>query len=217
LSNPSTAGYLTLPFFFPGELFVKTLMYFFLAGSALLAAPMTRVTLINSGHPLLGDGSYYVGPYTLQINGRNESVLCIDFVDQSKPGAQWNAYLSMLGGNLASTYHPAELVQYREEAYLFSLITERNADRVDIQHAAWAILDTAYKANKAAEKWVVEAEQNYQTINPGAFEIISEAPGEKGPREQEFIGAVAVPEPALLSLLAGLMMISLSLIGRRRN
>jgi hypothetical protein len=55
-------------------------------------------------------------------------------------------------------------VQYEEEAYLFSLITQPGADRIDIQHAAWAITG-GYTANSAAQHYVDLAAANYSTLN----------------------------------------------------
>ncbi len=196
---------------------MKLFLSFLCISWVLAAAPITRVTLVNAGHPLVSDGSYYVGPYTLALDSRDVSVLCIDFADRSKVGAQWNAYVSPVAGSLAHTYHPGGLFAYEEEAYLYTLIAKTGADRVDIQHAAWAILDPTYQPNKAAEKWVSQAANNYRSIDPNDFVIVSEAPGQAGVREQELITLALTPEPALMNLLAGLLAISLAVIGRRRN
>ncbi len=196
---------------------MKLLACFLLAGAALFAAPLTRVALVDAGRPLIDDGSDYVGPYTLDLNGRNLPVLCIDFADDVEPGEQWAAYVSPLEGSLADTYHADELLQYEEEAYLYTLILQPGADRVSLQHAAWSITDPGYKPEAAAERWVLQAQQEYQTVDPSKFVIISEAPGQKGSRFQEFVTISQTAEPSCLNLLAGLTAIVVALLGRKRS
>ncbi len=185
-------------------------------GMALVAAPITRVTLIDAGSPLVNDGAYFVGPYTLGVDGRNVPVLCTDLNDQSALGDQWNAYTTPLGGDLSDTYHPGAFLQYEEEAYLYTLLMEPGADRIGLQHAAWAITDEAYQIDQTAESWVSEARQNARKIDAGKFEIISEVDGIQGSRSQEFLTAI-VPESSLVNLFAGLLAIGLALLGKKRG
>ncbi len=195
---------------------MKNAFLFLAMGAALTAAPITRVTLVDAGRPVLSDRTYDVGPYDLRIGGWVEPVLCIDVDDTDKIGAQWTAVVSNLSGDLRGTYHPLDRDEYAEEAYLFSLITKAGADRIDLQHAAWAITDSGYRANAAAEVFVRAAETNAWRVDLGRFEVISEAPGYKGAREQEFLGAAA-PEPFWSDLLAGLIGVGLSLLGKKRG
>jgi hypothetical protein len=64
----------------------KLAFSFLLAAGLLCASPITTtVKLVDAGHPPLSDGSYYVGPYDLLINGQTVAALCIDFADH-QPG-----------------------------------------------------------------------------------------------------------------------------------
>ena len=186
------------------------------AGSVLFAAPVTQVTLVNAGSPLVSDGSYYVGPYTLQVNGQNTPVMCVDFLDDSRVGDKWSANISTVGGDISKTYHPADTVQYEEEAYLFSQIIKPNADRLDIQHAAWNITDSAYSIDSAAQSWVNQAMQNYQNVSFQNYELISDVYQGSG-REQEFLTMVASPEPAPAFLLSGCFGIALMIFGASKK
>lgn len=186
------------------------------AGSVLSAAqinPTAQVSLVNAGSPLADDGQYYVGPYTLSINGQNVAALCVDFSDESYVGDSWTASLSQVGGNLANTYHADDSVQYEEEAYLYTLITQPGADRVDIQHAAWSITDPAYSADSAAQAFVTQAQAHYSSMNFAGFELVSST---GTTREQEFLVASA-PEPASLSLFgAGLLLAAFGVAKRKK-
>ena len=171
------------------------------------ATPVTTVTakLVNAGSPVITDSDGNdVGPYTLSINGVKYSALCVDFSDESWVNETWQAYESPLNGSLANTYLPSDSKQYKEEAYLLSLILQPGADRTDIQHAAWAITDPWYWANSAAQQYINLAQANYSTVNTANFDIISDV-DQDCYRAQEFIiePSANAPEPASLLLVAG--------------
>ncbi|MDQ2712114.1 MAG: hypothetical protein M3Y24_07775 [Acidobacteriota bacterium] len=195
---------------------MKAFLTILLTTTVLMAAPVTQVTLVNTGNPAQNDGKHFVGPYTLALGGQNVPVLCIDFEDNTKPGDRWAASVSDLGIDLGDTYHPDELVEYREEAYLYTMIIEPRADRVDIQHAAWAITDASYVVDAAAARWIAAAKDAYGTVGSTKFEIVSEVPGHAGPRRQEFLTEAVAPEPYLINLLGGLLATGLAILGRRR-
>lgn len=182
---------------------------------AALATPLTSVRLIDAGHPLESNGREYVGPYTLQLNGQSLAVLCVDYLDETKPGDQWAAYLSPLTGDLTHAYRRGDLIQYQEEAYLYTQIVQPGADRIALQAAAWAITDVAYQPSKAAAAWIARAEREYATVDLTGFAVISDAAGRFGARRQKFITRIDVPEPGLLNVLAGLLLVTVALVGRR--
>ncbi len=196
---------------------MKLLVCSLLACLPLFAAPLTRVALVDAGRPPVDDGSDYVGPYTLSLDGRDLAVLCVDFADDVQVGDQWDAYVSPLKGSLANTYHPENPVEYEEEAYLYTLIVQPGADRVDLQHAAWSITDPDYLPDTAAERWVLQAQRDYQTTDFAKFVVISKAPEQTGPRSQEFITIAPAVEPPCINLMAGLIAIGLALLGRKRG
>jgi hypothetical protein len=195
---------------------MKLISIFLLAGALVSASPITvattaQISLVNAGSPLADDGKYYVGPYTISINGQNVAAMCVDVMDESKIGDTWTAALTQVGGDLSSTYHPDDAVQYKEEAYLYSLITQPGADRVDIQHAAWFITDSAYVIDAAAQAYVTQAQNNYAGMNFSGFELVSST---NTPHEQEFMVS-STPEPASVALLgAGLLLAGL--VGRKK-
>ena len=194
---------------------MKIFPAFLCMATALVATPIAPVVLVDAGH-LKNDGAYYVGPYDIRIDGRSVAALCIDFEDESKVGERWSASVSNLSGSLSATYHPGDRLKYEEEAYLFTLITKPGADRIGLQHAAWALLDPGFATDRTAQKWIIEASKEYGTVDLAGFSIVSEVAGYKGARRQEFLTA-ASPEPFFINFFGGLIAIGLVLLGRRRG
>ncbi len=196
---------------------MKLLAIFLMAGALVSAAPVTaNVQLINAGAPAVSDGSYYVGPYTVAVDGKSMAALCVDFSHQSQIGSTWNAYVSSLSGSLTNTYHSGDQTQYAEEAYLYSLITKTgvsDTDRINIQHAAWYITDSAYQLDSNAKSFVAAAVQNYHGVDLSSFQLLSSV--DCNNREQEFlVSGAAAPEPGSMMLM-GAGLIAAAMLSRR--
>jgi hypothetical protein len=186
------------------KLFASSIVALFVALPFASATPITvTADVVNGGTPVLQDSQHYdVGPYTLRVNGVNYAALCIDFLDNAVLNQSYSAYESPLNGSLSKTYNPTFTQQYKEEAVLLSMILEPSSDRIDIQHAAWAITDPLYHADFAAQVFENVAAANYNSVDPSQFLIISDVNQNWG-RGQEFIisRAAATPEPATLVLM----------------
>ncbi|MFL6353495.1 MAG: PEP-CTERM sorting domain-containing protein [Bryobacteraceae bacterium] len=208
---------------------MKFIMTFFVFG-ALLSAGTVDVTLLNYGNPAVKDSQgIYVGPYTLSVNGMNYTALCVDNKDWSALNTPWFANLTSVGSsNLTDTYNASKGIEYQEDAYLYTLITQASgATRINIQHAAWDIINYSITSSTSLSglnlfsgdaAYINQATQNYNTsgLNFANFEIVSSA---SCYRDQEFIIAKCdAPEPASFALLgAGLLMAGASRAWRRRR
>ncbi len=194
----------------------KIFSIFLLAAAALSATPVTtQIKLVNAGSPLVDDGSYYVGPYTISMNGQNYAALCVDFLHQSSVGNSWTAYVNTIS-DYSKVYRSDNPLLYVEEAYLYNLITKPNADRIDIQHAAWNITDSKYQINSAAAAFVQQAQANFAGVNMAGFEVLSA----KDCNEQEFLvwnPSCAAPEPGSFAMLGGGLLVGIGLIRRNRK
>src|SRR5271170_646379 len=176
---------------------------------------------------VVADG-FYVGPYTLVINGVTTLGLCVDFSHQSGLGYSWSAFQTpVTSTGMNNTYVYQEnagnssldaltLQTYEEEVYLYRQIvsTLLPSARIAIQEAAWSITDSAFDIsnNQEAQVWAAAAKNpaNYGQVGLSGIYIFSDVRGING-GQQEFIadpGSVAapvdvVPEPAALGLVAG--------------
>jgi hypothetical protein len=181
---------------------------------------------VNPGTPPVVDSSnYFVGPYTLNVAGQNVAAMCMD--DFYHTSGSWSANLTVVNSsNLANTYlgnntYNVDGLQvsasklYLEEAYLFSEIVKPGADRIDLQDAAWTIMDDATghtdhsEGNKAVDNMIADAATHAGSFDASHYEIVSQVnPGSRP--QQEFI--VATPEPATCGLLGAAFL----LLGRTR-
>ncbi len=195
----------------------KSILSLFLFGAVLSAAPV-NVVLLNAGSPLAVNptGRFYVGPYTLTLNGTATPAMCVDDFIDNNIGDKWQANVtSAAGSDFSNTYlgNDGETVDgqsyssgqiYQAEAYLFSLITQPGADRGDIQEAAWAIMDSNtftnfYNKNTAVTNYLLDAYNNAPSFDANGYSIISDVNLDC---KQEFIVANA-PEPASFALFGG--------------
>jgi hypothetical protein len=211
---------------------MKLILIFLFAGILAVGSPLqgtASVTLVNAGDGV-NDGSYYVSPYTLDINGKNYAVMCVDFLDDSYIGASWTANFTDLSPSttdFSKTYvgqgenSSNAATIYQEEAYLYSMIVNTNdpTQRINIQHAAWSLTDPDYALDAGSEAELQIAEQNYDSpafqSQLSNYEVVSDI--SQSGRQQEFLMSSA-PEPGPVALLgAGLIFITGALRRIRRK
>ncbi len=190
---------------------------------------------IYASQPFATEGGFYVGPYTLVVNGETMLGLCVDFYHQSSVGEPWSAFQTpVTATGLNNTYvyqrnagnpnaNAVALQTYEEETYLYRQIITAllPADRIAIQEAAWSITDPGFSIsnNPEAQLWAAAAENpaNYLHVDLTGIVIYSDVRGLNG-GQQEFIAdpVNVVPEPAALGFLAGLLAVVCFALGRRR-
>ena len=208
---------------------MKFVAIFLLTGALLSASPIA--SLVSAGNPVLASNGEDVSPYGLTLNGTLYPVLCVDDKDWSSLNSPWNVNVTAISsGSFTNTYNPSEGLEYQEDAYLYSLIVQPAADRIDIQHAAWDIMDlditsaaqvTTYEtagtlsSSDGAITYINQAITGSKTMNFTGYDILSDTDTGRG-RQQEFIVATT-PEPTTFTLLgAGLLLACVGAARRKR-
>jgi hypothetical protein len=192
-----------------------------LATALCLPASAATVQFVGSGS--LTDGSHYIGPYQLNVDGRDVPAMCFDFQHTVSAGQTWEAQLLALTG-LGGAYFTGVTdyqARYEEEAWLYSQLvgTSDAQARIGIQHAAW-MLFTLAATEGGAGPWMAAAAAaraaGFPGLNLADYRVVVPLPD--GPQVQGFLIAAppaAVPEPSSF-FLAGCGMLLVALFKRRR-
>ncbi len=209
--------------------------------AAQLGAGTVSVEFIGANGQKDSSG-YLISPYTATINGVSTTVYCDDFANSIADGQTYTANETNLGsGNLSLTRYGSisQTLQtqsgtqtfdaqqlYEMAAWLTTQFTTNGANNGNIQDTLWDLFNpNSNNPNikppvPSTNSWLFAAEQNYTSINPSAFIILtntSVAFTGSG-QVQEFIFGAPIaqsPEPASMALL-GIGLILLSIFGKRK-
>jgi hypothetical protein len=200
----------------------KSVVSFFLFGAILSAAPV-NVTMVDAGNPVKAVNGVDVGPYDLTINGVKYQAMCMDDFLTSNVGSTWSANVTAVSGtSFSNTYlgqsnFPNDIGWlppsytdkqiYSMEAYLFNQLVQPNANRGNIQQAAWDIMDAgAYwgdSKNSSIMAVLNDALKNYSTFDTNGYQIVRDVNGSDCRNQEFMIHTSATPEPATFALMGG--------------
>lgn len=189
------------------------------------------------------DGQYFVSPYTGTMNygtshAQTVGLFCDDINNDVYIGEVWTANVTNLAsGNLSNTrygsstdHNPnyvnaaASLKLYEEAAWIVTQFASHPSDYVSLQYALWDLMTPGAEPTNYAggdgvkvSQWLTWAGQNYGSINPSNFEIITNVGTlQYRGQVQEFI--VQTPEPAtVVLLLIGISSMFLLALKRQRQ
>ena len=194
------------------------------------------VTMVFTGVNGANDGQYYVSPYSGTMNGQSVTLFCDDIINDVTFGQTWQANVT----NLATAVNTSDFSQtrygsvmgsavlgnpalaYQEAAWLTTQFASNPGDLVNLQYALWDIMNPWSRGadNLDVQNWLWLASQDYGTINPSNFEIVTNTT-DMGPlaltgQVQEFI--VQTPEPGTLALLiCGMLVVCAGLLRRSQS
>lgn len=194
--------------------FLATILF----ASAVCFGSTVTLTSIGDG---LNDGTFYVSPFVIDIDGTAFQAMCYDLADLTGVGTTWQANIINLGaGDVSGTYF-ADLLKYQEEAWLYQFLL---GDRINVQHAAWRIFNPSAPQTYASLAWeqnaALAATSGFPGLDLSTFYLVEEIQDKTVGRQQGFIiqGGIPVhtPEPATLGFI-GAGLIGLALIRKRRT
>jgi hypothetical protein len=191
------------------------------------------VTMVFTGVNGANDGQYYVSPYSGTMNGQSVTLFCDDIINDVTFGQTWQANVTNLatavntsdfsqtryGSVMGSAVLTNPALAYQEAAWLTTQFASNPNDLVNLQYALWDIMNPGSRGadNLDVQNWLRLASQDYGTINPSNFEIVTNttdtAPLALRGQVQEFI--VQTPEPGTLALLiCGMLAVCAGLLRR---
>ncbi len=207
---------------------------------ALLAAatlPGAAATIDFVG-PLtqVNDGSYYVLPYQVTIDGVYQQVTCFDILDNVNDGDIWQAGILTLPQAAASGFFTGSdvLAGYERAAWLSVQSYSTPDQQVGLQHAIWNIFgSTAETPDSLSYEAAADAAaaSNYAGFDFSQFRFIQQAGAVAGSlnTEQAFVfqdgfidgmtgQSAATPEPGTVSLFGfGALLIAAGAYRRRSS
>jgi PEP-CTERM motif len=175
-----------------------------LAGSTLNANPVVQVEFLGTSG--VSDGSNFVLPYELSVNGVTISADCYDFFNTITVGETWTANVDTLAQAVATgmfSGNPGALQGYELIAVLSRLAALTPQNDIDLQEAMWNVFDPgafSISSGMASDLSIADAEM--PTFDFNSVEFIEPTQGEA---VQPFVVS-NTPEPAsLLLLVTGLL------------
>lgn len=182
----------------------------------------------------INDGSFYVLPYQVTIDGTTQLVTCIDFLDDVNSGDVWQANLLTTAQAAASGFFGAAgtLAAYERTAWL-SVQPYTNTDQqIGLQHAIWNVFSSV-SSTPATVSYAASADSaaasGYANFDFSGFRFIQEVGAFAGGTSSKqtlvfgtspnsplspLVTTATAPEPGTLVLIgAGLVLIGL---GRRK-
>ncbi len=172
---------------------------FILTAAALLCAPATKASIVtfDSVTPL-NDGAFFIGPYSIGIDGLHYDAVCYDSAHEADPGQRWMANVFSMG-QLGAAYYseqPDYVNKYRTVAWLAGQLLNTTADqtRIDLQHAIWSVFNPR-PPEPPADNWTAQAVAAAQDpgLDVSSYRVVNAAAGE--PQRQGFIIDSAGYEP----------------------
>jgi hypothetical protein len=163
----------------------------------------------------VNDGSYYVLPYQITIDGKSQLVACYDIFDEVNSGDTWQAQLLDLNQAAQSGYFsktPGALADYERVAWLDAQPYDTSAEQIALQYAIWDVFGT-YKTTTQSQAWAAAANAaaatGYRGFDFSGVRFVEQTggtPGQNGTKQAFVYWATTpagtdTPEPGSLLLL----------------
>lgn len=190
-----------------------------------LSAQAGTVSVTFVGAPTgVNDGTDYVLPYELDVNGILTVATCYDIFDSVIDGQSWTANALTLNeaaaiGQFSSDANALE--RYMEVGFLFEQTTDSPQNQIDLQHDIWNIFggDT-YAVTAGMQSYLNLLNTSaYTDFNFNTVEFLEDVNQTTG-RAQAFVidPPAEAPEPGTIMLMgAGAVLIGIGKMKRQKR
>ncbi len=171
----------------------------------------------------VNNGTDFVLPYQLSIDGITTDATCYDILDGVNPGQSWtaNVWTAAQAATLGQFHNePNAAASYDEIAFLSQQTTSSAQDQIDLQEVIWNVFGgNQFSVTTGMQSYLdLLKTEAFTNFNFGSVEFLEDADQNAG-RAQAFVVSSstpglhsnsAVPEPGTMALLAGgLLLVSL--------
>jgi hypothetical protein len=181
----------------------------------------------------VNDGSSWVMPYQITIDGVTQLVTCFDYVDDVNDGDTWTSSILNIGAAAVSGFFNVSnaFSLYERVAWLSAQAYNNADEQIGLQHAIWNVFGATFETGDSL-KYEAAADAaaagNYAGFDFSSFRFIQQpgaASGQAGVY-QAFVfqsnalsvnsESAATPEPAATILLASGLAFTFVMVRRRR-
>jgi hypothetical protein len=174
----------------------------------------------------VNDGSFFVLPYEVTIDGVPQLVTCYDLVDEASSGQVWQADLLTLNQAAVFGYFSGSaqsLANYERVAWLDTQTYNTTTEQIGLQYAIWNVFGTAPQTTESLAyeaAATAAAAGGYAGFDFSGFrfiEVPGGVPGQPG-TVQALVYNSPVPEPGGMVLGGlGALLLACGRFGRKRE
>ena len=150
---------------------MRILNVLFMCFVLVVAAGATPLLVVFNDGGNITNGSQYVGPYDLTLNGNAITAVCVSLNQEVYPGETWQ-----VNADTVADFSQPDQNKYLQAEWLRQQFPLFANDTAGIQQAGWDIFmnpgDPGYFTDSNTLHWLSLAQSNYNSVDPLSFSIL---------------------------------------------
>jgi hypothetical protein len=172
----------------------------------------------------VNNGTDFVLPYQLNVNGTLFDATCYDIFDEVSTGETWNADELTVDQAAATgqfSSDPDALNKYKEIGFLSQQVTNSAQDQIDLQEDVWNVFAPGrYEVTAGMQSYMnLLTPSAFTTFDFSTVLFLEDANPTESSRVQSFVidPPTSAPEPATVVLIgSGVLLIGIGKIRKRK-